>query len=80
MAARARIAWQQEVLDNFVRVEIPQLQQVTQEFFAALAQQKNIDDLVFDANRFAALLGKQLEFKNMEEFDGFMGSERSLVF
>jgi len=79
MAARARIAWQQEVLDNFVRIEIPQLQQATQDFFAALVQQENIDGLVLEANRFAALLGKQLEFKNMEEFDGFMGSERSLV-
>jgi len=77
-AARARIAWHQEVLDHFIRTEIPQLREATHSFFNALEHAPDVDAMAAESNRFAALLGKQLEFANQEEFDSFMDSDRSL--
>jgi len=78
-AARAHIAEQQQMLDEFVRTEIPQLQQATQAFFCALEETGDVNAFAFEANRFAALMGKQLEFHTMGEFDSFMDSDRALT-
>jgi len=78
-AARARIAGQMNALDHFIRTEIPQLQKSAEEFFAALKCVDDIDALAGEVNRFAGLLGKQLEFNTMEEFDSFMGSDHALA-
>jgi len=78
-AARAHIAEQQQILDEFVRTEIPQLQQATQAFFSALEEVGDINAFASEANRFAALMGRQLEFHTMEEFDSFMDSDRALT-
>jgi len=78
-AARAHIAEQQQILDEFVRTEIPQLQQAARDFFAALEETGDVNSFAFEVNRFAALMGKQLEFQTLEEFDSFMESECALI-
>lgn len=78
-AARARIAEEQSRLDAFVRSEIPQLQQATQVLFFSLnSENTNSDIISIQINQFATLLGKQLEFKSMKEFDDFMSTDRPL--
>ena len=79
-AARAHIAEQQAALDAFVRSEIPQLQQATQKFLGFLDSSKIQSPDVFSSaiNQYATLLGKNLEFQSMQEFDNFMNSDRPL--
>lgn len=79
-AARARIAEEQIRLDAFISREIPQLQHATQQFFVNLSMvNQSADDLSASVNQFATLLGKQLEFKTMEEFNDFMATDRPLT-
>ncbi|MBS4098298.1 MAG: hypothetical protein KGZ83_15860 [Sulfuricella sp.] len=79
-AARARIAEEQTGLDAFVRREIPQLHEATQQLFVSLSTVHQSSDAVSTAiNQFATLLGKQLEFQSMADFDDFMRSDRPLT-
>lgn len=79
-AARARVAKEQFELDAFVCREIPQLQQATRQLFGSLGTVHQTADAVSAAiNQFATLLGKQLEFQSMAEFDDFMYSDRPLT-
>lgn len=79
-AARTRIAEEQSRLDAFVCREIPQLQQATQQLFACIGTVHQSTDAFSAAiNQFATLLGKQLEFRSMADFDDFMCSDRPLT-
>lgn len=80
-AARERINFEQAQLDDFVRREIPQLQQETQQLLAIVsrADSGDVDALAVSINQYATLLGKQLQFQTMSEFDNFMSSESPLV-
>ena len=79
-AARARIAEEQFKLDAFMCREIPQLQQATQQLFTSLSTvNQSADALSAAINQFATLLGKQLEFQSIEEFDTFMSSDQPLT-
>lgn len=79
-AARARIAEEQSRLDAFMCREIPELHQATQQLFTSLSTVNQTADALSAAiNQFATLLGKQLEFQSIEEFDTFMSSDRPLT-
>lgn len=79
-AARAHLAEEQATLDAFMVHELPRLHRETQQLFAAVdaVGDGRIDDLAAAVNRYATLLGKQLQFQSMTEFDDFMRSEQSL--
>lgn len=80
-AARGRIAEQQVALNAFISSEIPQLEKATQQLLD-LVDSSQIDDANAFAsaiNQYATLLGKQLEFRSIEEFDDFMDSDRPLT-
>lgn len=79
-AARARIAEEQAALDDFFCREIPELRQETQRLFAivACADIGNADALASAINQYASLLGKQLQFESIHEFDDFMDSDEPL--
>ncbi|MCR4459430.1 MULTISPECIES: hypothetical protein [Pseudescherichia] len=78
--ARAQIAKEKALLDDFTRREMPQLRQDTECFFKAMSHgSDNIDDLVFAINDFATLLGKKLQFQTMSEFEDFMDSDKPLI-
>lgn len=80
-AARDRIALEQAQLNAFVSREIPQLYQETQHLLAELhiANSQDADALASSINHYATLLGKNLQFQNLTEFDGFMNSDSPLV-
>lgn len=80
-AARERINLEQAQLDDFVRREIPQLQLETQQLLAIVSRADNgdVDVLAASINQYATLLGKQLQFQTMSEFDDFMNSDSPLV-
>lgn len=79
-AARARIAEEQAALDAFTRQEIPQLRQETQQLFALVnfADSCSADALAAAVNQYAGLLGKQLQFKTLRDFNAFMDSDETL--
>lgn len=79
-AARVQLSEEQATLDAFMARELPQLHRETQQLFAALDAVGNgcIDDLSAAVNQYAALLGKQLQFQSMAEFDDFMLSDQPL--
>lgn len=79
-AARERIAAEQKQLDDFVRKEIPQLLQETQQLLTVIDPNQNGDVNIFSAvvNQYATLLGKHLQFENRSEFDAFMSSDSPL--
>lgn len=79
-AARARIAEEQAALDAFTRRELPVLRQETQRLFAIVdcADIGNADALASAINQYANLLGKQLQFQSLQEFDDFMNSDEPL--
>lgn len=81
-AARIHIGEQQGELDAFMRYEIPQLLQQTQQLFALVNSTEIQDAEAFASgiNQYASLLGKQLQFLSMAEFDGFMSSDQSFTF
>ena len=80
-AARDQIAEEQAQLDDFTRREIPQLQEETQRLFAIVdaAGSGSVDALAATINRYATLLGKELQFQSIEEFDDFMSSDSPLM-
>jgi hypothetical protein len=79
-AARAQIAEERAALDAFMLRELPQLHRETQQLFVAVDADGNcsVDALATAINQYAALLGKQLQFESMAEFDDFMLSDQSL--
>ena len=78
-AARERIAEEQAALNAFLSREMPQLAQETQQLFSQMNDAAcNADDLAVAVNRYATLLGKQLQFESLQEFKGFMQSDESL--
>ncbi len=81
-AARLHIGEQQAELDAFMRREIPQLLQQTQQLFALVnsAESQDADTLASGINQYATLLGKQLQFQSMAEFDEFMKSDQLFTF
>ncbi len=78
--ARAQIAEQQAALDAFVRTEMSQLHQETQQLFLAISVvgAGSVDQLAQAINHYAGLLGKQLQFASQAEFDDFMLSDQPL--
>lgn len=80
-SARARIAEEQSALDAFVASELPQLQRETRDLFHAVEVLgcDSTDALANAINNYAVLLGKQLQFASLVEFDDFMASEAPLV-
>ncbi|MFE8145748.1 hypothetical protein RBA69_00585 [Brenneria goodwinii] len=78
--ARARIAKEQAILDDFTRREIPQLHRETEHLFKVIENgPHDIDNLTFAINDYATLLGKKLQFQTMSEFEEFMDSDRPLT-
>lgn len=79
-AARAQIAAEQAALDAFMAREMPLLHQETRQLFLLVdaAGGSGIDDLAAAVNRYATLLGKQLQFASQAEFDAFMASDDTL--
>ncbi len=77
--ARQQIATQRAALDQFTSREIPALHQETLQLFAAI-DAKNGDTDAFAAaiNQFTGLLGVQLQFISVEEFDVFMNTDTPL--
>lgn len=80
-AARDRVAEEQAALDFFMRREIPQLRQETEKLFSIInaAGNRSADVLAVAINQYATLLGKQLQFHTIEEFDDFMNSSGPLT-
>lgn len=77
-AARESIKQQQQDLENFLRKEIPQLFDETRQLFSILNQESNdIDAFAEGINLYATLLGKELQFQSLQEFDEFMLSDQS---
>ncbi|WP_174865133.1 hypothetical protein [Pectobacterium polaris] len=78
--ARARIAEEQAVLDEFTRKEIPQLRHETESLFKAIKNDcESIEQLAFAINHYATLLGTKLQFQTMTEFEEFMDSDQPLT-
>ena len=79
-AAREEIDRQRTALDTFMRKEFPELQHETQQLFLHIDTVAGDDADAFATaiNRYAELLGAQLQFKNQMEFDGFMASDEPL--
>lgn len=79
-AAREEIDRQRAALDEFMRKEFPELLQETEQLFAHIEAHdaENVDAFAAAINRYAELLGAQLQFKNQMEFDGFMESDEPL--
>lgn len=79
-SARARIAEEQRAIDAFVCREIPQLQHAARQLFSSLdAVHQGAEAVSSAVNQFATLLGKQLEFQSISEFDDFMRSDAPLI-
>lgn len=78
-AARENIAREQAAFDGFLRKEIPQLLQETQQLFDVVNNSScSIDELVISINNYATILGSNLQFQSLKEFDEFMGSDETL--
>lgn len=80
IAARVQIGEQRDALEVFARHEIPQLQQETLRFFSLAESCDNGDSetLVQAVNHYATLLGKELQFRSIDEFEYFMHIDQSL--
>lgn len=79
-AARERIALEQAQLDAFMGRELPQLQMETRQLLVAIScTDTHADVFAASINQYATLLGKQLQFQTMSEFDDFMNSDSPLV-
>lgn len=78
--ARVQIAEEQAELDAFMLRELSQLHRETQQLFVAVnaVGSGSVDELASAINQYAALLGKQLQFESMAEFDDFMLSDQAL--
>lgn len=79
-AARERLLIERDAFRDFISHEIPQLQAATLQLLNSINEDSTSADEIANAiNQYAALLGKELEFKSMSEFDDFMGSDKPLV-
>lgn len=76
--ARARLAKEQEALDAFFSNELPQLKEETHQLFVAVYNDS--DAFAVAINRYANLLGQELEFNSQDEFNRFMCSDQGLRF
>lgn len=78
--ARAHLAAEQSAFDAFMAHELPQLHLETRTLFLAIdtVGDAGVDALVTAVNRYATLLGKQLQFESKAEFDAFMASDEPL--
>lgn len=79
-AARMRIAEEQVQLDAFVLREMSHLHQETRQLFMAIdvVGSGSVDALAVAINEYATLMGKQLQFESMAQFDEFMLSDQPL--
>lgn len=79
-AAREEIDRQRAALDEFMRKEFPELLRETEQLFAHIDAHGagDVDTFAAAINRYAELLGAQLQFKNQMEFDRFMVSDEPL--
>ncbi len=79
-AARAEMLAEQHKLNNFLNTEFAQLSKETQELFISMeANNQNTDAFAMAINRYANLLGAELEFKSEVEFENFMHTAQPLV-
>lgn len=80
-AARERLTAEQAELDAFTSREIPQLRLETERLFAIVdnANSGDADALAAAINEYATLLGKNLQFQSLAEFDNFMDSDAPLI-
>ena len=79
-AARQHIADEQVRLDAFMHRELPQLEQATQLLFSTTGiASSNINTMAAAINQYAGLLGQQLQFQGIAEFDDFMDSDSPLT-
>lgn len=76
-AARERLLREQAQIDEFIKREIPQLRQETDTLFLAI-KHDNTEHFAVAINQYATLLGRNLQFRNMDEFDAFMSSDKPL--
>jgi len=78
--ARAHLAFEQSALDELMARELPQIHHETRALFLAIdtVGDGGVDGLVTAVNRYATLLGKQLQFGSKAEFDMFMASDEPL--
>lgn len=79
-AARKRIALERAELESFMQQEFPELERETQQLFTLVENHESLGLDAFAAaiNQYAELLGVQLEFKSLVEFDAFMASDQPL--
>ena len=77
-AARVRIAEEHASLNSFIKNEIPKLWGETKQIFSVLDSENDTDAFARAINRYAQLLGKELEFQSQSEFDEFMLSDSVL--
>ncbi|MDD2729034.1 hypothetical protein [Malikia sp.] len=78
-AAREKISQEQTAFNNFLQREFPQLQSETQQLFSIINSATcNIDELTSSINKYATILGKNLRFNNLNEFNEFMNSGEPL--
>lgn len=60
--------------------ELPQLEQATQLLFSTTGiASSNINTMAAAINQYAGLLGQQLQFQGIAEFDDFMDSDSPLT-
>lgn len=80
--ARTHIAKEQAVLDDFLRLEIPELKAENQHLLTVVndVTPNHVDTLAAVINQYAELLGQRLQFQSMAEFDAFMKSDETLRF
>lgn len=80
-AARDRVSIEQAQLDEFVNREIPQLQSETHKLLSLVSEieKSDMNTLAASINSYATLLGENLKFKTISEFDEFMISNDTLI-
>lgn len=77
--AREEVEKQRVTLDEFMCREFPELLLETRQLFAVVeCHEGDMDSFAQATNRYAELLGAQLQFKSMAEFDKFMSSDEPL--
>ncbi len=79
-AAREEISRQQTALVEFMRKEFPELLHETEQLFAHVDAHgaENVDAFATAINKYAELLGAQLQFKSLVEFNEFMETDKPL--
>ncbi|SDJ98796.1 hypothetical protein [Billgrantia gudaonensis] len=80
-AARDRIDFEKEQLEEFVSREIPQLRLETKSLLSTIGStnKKSLDEMCNSINHYAELLGKKLQFQSIDEFELFMSTDDPLA-